>query len=447
MRSVLTFIILLLLLASCEKELDPELKKAFGTEPVYSWVFPEEEIRSININVGAANWEKIQRDMEGRIGRKFGFQTLIPGVPIPQVNIFDIVPGDPIYIKADVTQGNYTWQKVGFRLKGNSSLSSSWRGGIYKLPFKLQFDEFEDQHREIKDQRFYGFRELNFSPSFSDNTFMKEKYLTTLFRKNKVLACKVAYYKVYIDFGQGSKYCGIYQVIEPVAEHLVKSQTGKQVGNIYKPESTLNNFTIASFEKQNNSALADYEDVKKFISVLNSTTKQTNYGQWKKELETIFDVKGFLRYLAVNNTVGNWDSYGLIAHNFFLINIDGKINFMPYDLNLSFQRGGSANFRTALSFEMKEVTGQWPLIRYLIDDPEYYAYYKAAVKDFINNDFKPALVSEYIQKHKAILQPHFEGPDVEKVPYSHLSNVLNFSKSISDLEKYVGERYLAASAF
>jgi hypothetical protein len=446
MRNLVIIGISILFIFSCDKNIDPNVQAAFGTNPEYSWVFPEEEIRIIRIKVGAENWEKIQRDMEMRTARKFGSQMAIPGVTPLQATNLDAVPGDPIYVMADVQQGQTIWKKVGFRLKGNASLSSSWRSGIYKLPFKLQFDEFEDEHKEVKNQRFYGFRELSFSPSFGDNTFMKEKLLTSLFRKNDVLACKVANYRVYVDFGQGSKYCGVYQVIEAVAEHLVQNQTGKIAGNVYKPESSFQNFNLTLFEKQNNKLQADYTDVKQLISILNNPNRLTNRLQWKKNLESIFDVKGFLRYLAVNNTVGNWDGYGQITHNYFLANIDGKLNYIPYDLNLSFQMKGGNN-RTALTFDMKEVGNQWPLIRFLIDDPEYYTFYRTAVKNFINTSFNPQILSEYLKKHKAILEPNFIGSEVEKPPYSHLSNSANFSKSITDLGKYINERYSAALVF
>ena len=158
MRTPFYIVILLMFLFSCEKSIDPNVQKAFGSSPDYTWVFPEEEIRTISINIGAENWEKIQRDMEMRIARKFGSQTAIPGVTPMQVTNLDAVPGDPIYVSAEVKQGENTWKKVGFRLKGNASLSSSWRSGIYKLPFKLQFDEFEDENKEVKNQRFLWFQ-------------------------------------------------------------------------------------------------------------------------------------------------------------------------------------------------------------------------------------------------------------------------------------------------
>lgn len=447
MRISLIFAIFLLFLLACEKNTDPIASKAYGKTPDYDWVFPEAEMRSITIQVGQANWDKIQRDMEYRTTRKFGSATTIPGAVPPAGNgSLDAVPGDPIYVEADVSQGNNKWQKVGFRLKGNASLNATWRSGVYKLPFKLQFDEFEDKYTETKNQRFYGFKELSFAPSYGDNTFMKEKLLTDLFRKAGVMACKVAYYKVYIDFGQGQKYCGVYQAIETVEEHMVETQSGVKVGNVYKPESNLQSFIMTQIEKQNNKELADYSDVKALIAALNNSSRVSDRPLWKKQLEAIFDVKSYLKYLAVNNTVGNWDTYGQVMHNYFLANTDGVLRWIPYDLNLSFQMKGGLN-RTALTMEMKEVGSQWPLIRYIVDDPEYFAFYKAAVKDFVEKNFTPTAMNGYIRKHKAVLTPNFIATEIEKPPYSYLQNPQSFDSAVSDLEKYINERYTAVSIF
>lgn len=446
MRNTSVLVLILFFSLACEKPKDPAASKAFGKIPDYQWVYPEEQVRSLTINLGQASWDKVQRDMEYRTARKFGSTTTIPGVvPLPG-NGLDAVPGDPIFVEAQVVQDNFTWEKVGFRLKGNASLSATWRNGVYKLPFKLQFDEFENKYPQTKNQRFYGFKELAFVPSYGDNTFMKEKLLTNLFRKSGVMACQVAYYKIYIDFGQGKKYCGMYQAIETVEEHLVETQTGKKPGNVYKPESNLQTFLITQFEKQNNKELSDYSDIKAFIAALHHSSRIADRETWKKQLEAVFNVKGFLKYLAVNNTVGNWDSYGQLTHNHFLVNIDGILQWVPYDLNLSFQMKGGLN-RTALTFEMKEVGIQWPLIRYLIDDPEYFAYYKSQVKDFVEKNLTPTLMSEYLNRHKSILSPHFTPNEIEKPPYGSIQNSQSFDQSIKNLENYINERNAAGREF
>ncbi len=103
--------------------------------------------------------------------------------------------------------------------------------------------------------------------------------------------------------------------------------------------------------------------------------------------------------------------------------------------------------RTALTMDMKEVGTQWPLIRNIIEDPEYYAFYKAAVKDFVGKIFTPTIMNEYIRKQKAVLAPNFVETVIEKPPYSYLQNPQSFDKAVSDLERYIKERHTFVSVF
>ena len=44
------------------------------------------------------------------------------------------------------------------------------RQGILKLPFKLDFDEFEDDYPQIDNQRFYGFKKLSLKNNYDDQS-------------------------------------------------------------------------------------------------------------------------------------------------------------------------------------------------------------------------------------------------------------------------------------
>ncbi len=140
--------------------------------------------------------------------------------------------------------------------------------GIYKLPFRLNFDKFEDVFPGIKNQHFYGFKELSFSPSFRDQSLMREKVTPDIFRLAGIPAAQTAFYRVYIDFGSGLKYCGVYTVVEIPDDNMIKEQFGEEKGNIYKPESKLTGFILKEFDKKNNETAADYSDVIAFISAL-----------------------------------------------------------------------------------------------------------------------------------------------------------------------------------
>ena len=89
---------------------------------------------------------------------------------------------NPVWVPTSVEFEGDTWTNVGLRFKGNSSLRSSWSSGIYKLPLKLDFDEFEEEYTEIDDQRFYGFKQLNLGNGFEDKSLIRDKAASDIFR-------------------------------------------------------------------------------------------------------------------------------------------------------------------------------------------------------------------------------------------------------------------------
>ena len=63
---------------------------------------------------------------------------------------------------------------------------------------------------------------------------------------------------------------------------------------------------------------------------------------------------GFLRWLAVNTVIQNWDTYGKMTHNYYLYNhTTGKgLTWIPWDNNEALQSGKQGG---ALSLSMEEV--------------------------------------------------------------------------------------------
>ena len=71
-----------------------------------------------------------------------------------------------------------------------------------------------------------------------------------MFRDAGIPTAKTAFYKLYIDFGDGLNYCGVYTMLEVMDESMVKFRFGEKSGNIYKPESNFKTFTQSLFEKK-----------------------------------------------------------------------------------------------------------------------------------------------------------------------------------------------------
>jgi len=420
--------------------------------PDYTVVFPQDRVNTLEITMTADQWKTIQTDMTAKYGGAFGAGGTM-GVPGGQPGQFG--KADPAYVPLTVRFNGRRYNQVGFRLKGNSSLSASWRQGVYKLPFRLKMDEFEDQYPEIDNQRLYGFQELSMSPAYSDPSLIREKLAADLFLLAGVPAARTAFYKVYIDFGSGRQYCGVYTMVEVIDDTMVADQFGEKEGNIYKPESTFQSFNQSQFEKKNNETAADYTDVRAFITALNAGNRTTDRAARRAGLEKTFNVDHFLRYLAVNNTIVNWDSYGAMAHNYYLYHAPaGKLTWIPWDHNMSMpntvgsgQGGGGMGGRRAGSLAMTEVGAGWPLLRYVADDPVYYARYKQYVKQFAQSVFTTARVNALADQYHSLITPYVTGTEAEKAPYSFLSNASAFTTALPQLKSHVAARVQAAADF
>ena len=455
-----------------------------SAKPNYEVVFPQNRVNTLEITLTQATWDSIQIDMKKKFGNEFGKGSRFPG-PMPKNGAFpppmgeggsmmgggpaSFGQGEPNYVMSSLKFNGKTWNAVGFRLKGNSTLMMSWGQGIYKLPFRLSFDEFAP--KGATKPSFYGFHELSMSPAASDPSLLHEKVAADLFRQAGVPAAQTAFYRVFINFGEGLKYCGVYTMVEVIDDTMVKQQFGESTGNIYKPESTFQKFVAAQFEKKNNKKKADYSDVQAFIKALNDSTRLTQPAQWRAHLEATFNVPHFLNYLAVNNVIGNWDTYGAMAHNFYLYNSPTKkLTWIPWDNNEALSsRGGGGMFPPAMarnekrpsegsvppegffppppmegkkgrfggnvSLDLSSVSKQWPLIRYLADDPVYFAQYKNYVKKFTQHLFTTTHMKKLFERYHRLIAPYVEGKETR--PYSQLRDAASFSNSLEQLNEHV----------
>lgn len=299
---------------------------------------------------------------------------------------------NPIFVPGEVFYEGKEWYKVGLRFKGNSSLQSSWRAGILKLSFKLDFDEFEDDYPQIKNQRFYGFKKLSFKNNYDDKSMLREKVATDIFRNADLVDSHTAFYTVYVNHRQGPKYFGLYILVEEVEDTVLDMQFSDDNGNLYKLDGDAASFAKGSFNadqfvKKNNEDEADFTDVQSLLTILYDDTRTIDAASWRTNLEKVFDTDVFLKYLAVNTVVQNWDIYGRMTHNYFLYNDSdtGKLTWIPWDNNEALQDGKQGG-SLALDFSDLNTT-QWPLIGYLYQDIVYKEKYDSYVKEVIEGAF------------------------------------------------------------
>ena len=408
-----------------------------STPPQFGIVFPTDSVPRLEITLTAARWAEVRSNMVGLFGVDFGAGGMGPA-PV----LFE----EPMYVDATVRFNGKRWDHVGFRLKGNSSLNAAWRQGNYKLPFRLNFDKFEDEFSGILDQRFFGFDELSFSPGFKDQSLIREKVTADILRMADIAAARTAFYRVYLDVGTGMRYVGVYTVVEVADDTFLKRAFPGVVGNLYKPESRLATFSIPQFEKKVD-VTGTYADAQALVAALNSPTRTTARASWRSGLEAVLDVPHFTKWLAVNTAMVNWDTYGVIAHNYYLFRHPQRgFVWIPWDHNEALlgspgvTGGVGTTPGTGLSLSLNEVTTAWPLIRHVADDSVYAAGYRAAMKTFVTQVFTPARLDSLLTRNHNLVAPYAVGANGEQSGATYLTSPAAFTSSLEALKAHVRAR-------
>jgi len=466
-------------------------------DPDYETVFPQDEVNRIDIIISAENWETMMTDMTDLMGefgqgdRSFGGRggnnqpgNAAPGEGFPQPPEDEInqdenpeqPPQDdqlsedenrqpewndpqerqggdgmiedssdednPIWVTATIEFEDNVWEYVGIRFKGNSSLKTAWTSGNLKIPFKLDFDQFEDDYPEIDDQRFYGFKQLTLANNFNDNSFLREKIAADVFRDFGVPSANTAFYEVYVDYGEGPVYFGLYTMVEAVEDTVIEEQFESDEGNLYKPSGTgatfaAGSFNEVSFDKESNQDEDDYSDILSLYDALHADNRLTDPEAWRAGLEEVFDVDTFLRWLAVNTAIQNWDSYGIASHNYFLYTDpeSGLITWIPWDNNHAFS---GTSMKEPASLSLDEISDRWPLIRFLMDDSVYEAQYKAYLQEVVETVFEPETMAETYTYYHDLITPYALAETDEA---TMLSSEAAFESSLEVLIDHVNERY------
>ena len=407
-------------------------------DPDFSEVFEDNAVKRLDIVITSARWKSMLADMTSLYGT-FGSRNGGGGFS----------DQDPIFVPAEVFYKGNEWYRVGVRFKGNSSLSSTWSSGNMKLSFKLDFDEFEDDYPQIKNQRFYGFKKLSLKNNYNDKSMLREKVAGDIFRNVGLASSHTAFYTVYVDHGEGPIYFGLYTLVEEADDTVIDTQFSNNNGNLYQPDGTGASFASGTFSesvfvKETNEDEADWSDIKNLFTALHNTSRTTDAATWKTNLESVFDTNVFLKYLAVNTVIQNWDTYGRMTHNYFLYNNPDNhlLTWIPWDNNEALQTG---NMQGSLPLNFSGLSSvQWPLIRYLYDDASYRGQYDAYVEEVINGAFRTSTIQATYTTYASLIEPYATS---ETKGYTFLSNASDFQSAISTLKTHATQRAAAVKTY
>lgn len=269
-------------------------------------------------------------DLSGRIFNDDEVHTIDIYLDGPDYNA--LLTDPYTYVAADFTFDGMRMEDVGLRLKGKIG---SFRTLRQKAAFKVDLNAF------VPGRDLYGVNKFNLNNMAVDCSHMKEHlgYHTLASLGLPSLRAGWAWVRV-----NGEDY-GLYNLLEHPDEDFLAQNYEDSTGNLYDGKYiwyggwsyTLLDFNssvhdLYPLEEGTDVGHADVHGVSAAIAVYGGTA---NY---YSKMGGVVEWEQVLRYLAWEQWVGHNDGYSLNTNNNFLYfkADDGKMNFLPWDLDYSF---------------------------------------------------------------------------------------------------------------
>ena len=337
------------------------------------------------------------------------------------------------YRPCDITIDGETFYGVGIRCKGNSSMESVVNQGLDRHSFKIEFDQYD------KTKSYYGLDKLVLNNCESDYTYMIDYLVFSLMNETGADAPLCSYSFINVN---GEPW-GLYMSIESIEDGLIHRLYGNSADNLYKPDNppvremegiTIDKMGYPVIPKDFDWTVPDVRleyrgnDFDKYKNIfswaktdINSADKARLIESLRKlsqqeDLENILDIENIIRFFAVHNFVYNEDGYnGIAVHNYYLYELNGKLNMLPWDYGLAFGTYKNIDEHNAINDPIDspidfDINGKRPMFEWIVTDEVYRQQYHQAMQELVTYlktsniehriDSLHDLIYEYLLKQK-----------------------------------------------
>ena len=301
MNRVAPGLVLFLTLFTASQKADAQV-----IHPEDGFLFDDTELPRIDLSISGSNLQSLYADPESNT---------------EYFAVFYFTRGDSIVGPLD----------VGLRFRGDTIRNKE------KKSFRISFNSI-DAGADL-----YGIEKMDLNAEVNDPSLIRSKLGWDLFRYLGVPASRSNHVLLYIN----NNFYGVYLNTEHIDERYVKSRFDNNDGNLYRnlwPADLVYlgaGQEVYKYEYQGRRAYAlrtnedwdDYED----LAVLITSLDQNSGESLKASLENLLNVQQFLKAMAVDVIMGNWDGYSGDKNNYFLYRdqLSGRFEYIPYNLENS----------------------------------------------------------------------------------------------------------------
>jgi CotH kinase protein/Secretion system C-terminal sorting domain len=346
-------------------------------------VFNDTVLHRIELQLALPNW----------------FDTLMTDYRISQQN-------DSLeqYRRATLTFDGETLYNVGFRMKGNFSYSAILGK---KKPFKIKIDEFVDQ-------RLDGVERFDLKNFVNDPSLLHDALSYYQFRINGLVAPRTAYAELYVN----GEYWGLYLVVETIDKNFLRLNYGGGInndGNLYKAERGALDASLrylgdeaADYEAKGlrlltNESTSDWSRLLYLIDLINNQAIDSI----APALDSIFAVDDFITLIAIEKLLKAWDNYSGAGVNYYIYeHPDGKIRWLPWDYNETFQTLKRLEFTEWFDgylIPSEKRQKNHPLLYAILQQPQWRERYLNRVCEVLNYSFNVETIAPLAHRWRALI--------------------------------------------
>lgn len=256
---------------------------------------------------------------------------------------------DVPYIEASFEWRDVKFDKVGVRIKGNSTA----RVNSIKKPFRIKFNEF------TKGQKIEGIGSINLNNCNMDPSMARELPYFELARAAGLKAPRMNYAALYIN----NQFYGLYFLGEVINDDYLDSHFVKEerkgwlykgdIGSTFEDKGDDKAPYKTTYEKKTYEDEDDWSDLIALVAALNRTPQSDLVA----ELDKVLDIDSFLTAMALDNITVNLDSYVGMSQNYYVYRrpTDNKFEWLVWDPSLAFG-AFSSGMNVA---QLKTLTLEW----------------------------------------------------------------------------------------
>ncbi len=307
-----------------------------------------------------------------------------------------------------------TINEIGFRLRGNTSREAQ------KKSFRISFNTYESG------REYYGLEKMNLNGEHNDPSIIRSKTAWDLIRKFGIPAPRVNHVQVYIN----GNYYGLYINVEHIDEEFIDLRFKNKDGNLYKclwpadldyrgssgEDYKHENGDRRVYDLKTNKVADNYSDLALYIDQLNNLPSET----FQCEIENTFNVYDYLRVIAMDVFIGNWDGPIYNKNNFYLYHNTKtkRMEYIPYDLDNTFGIDWmNIDWGNRNIYHWYKQGEPRPIYTKMMDNSELRSIYSQYMNELLQDNITGSVLENRILEIKEMIAPYVENDPYYPLDY------------------------------